>query len=118
MPPLTLAFRPLIRTFSEQNLIKPRYFRISSGRSHTHKVSAYADDLLFSLTNPHISNFLEEFDHYGALSNLKINYTKSEAMGVALPSSFLRHTLQLNFNFNWASSALKYLGTHIPPKLS
>lgn len=52
---------------------------------------------------------------YGALSNIKINYTKSEAMGVALSNS-VRRTMQLNFK--WMSSALKYLGTHIPPILA
>lgn len=68
-----------------------------------HKVSAYADDLLFSLSNPHFSllNLLEEFDRYGALSSLKVNLFKSEAMGVALHSP-TRHTLQLNLNFKWA----------------
>lgn len=37
------------------------------------KISAYADDVLFSLTNPTISlpNLLKEFDTYGTLSNLK-----------------------------------------------
>lgn len=80
------------------------------------KISAYADDLLFSLSNPHISlpNLIEELDRFGALSNLKINFAKSEAMGVALPPPLLR-TLQLNFNSKWTYSALKYLGTFIPP---
>lgn len=76
-----------------------------------YKVSAYADDLLFSMSNPHVSlpNLMKEVDCYGALSNLKINYTKSEGMGTALPPS-LRHTLQLNFNFKWVPYAMKYLG--------
>lgn len=38
-------------------------------------------------------------------------------MGVALPPP-LCHTLQLNFNFKWTSSALKYVGTHIHPNLA
>lgn len=56
-----------------------------------------------------LPNLMKEVDCYGALSNLKINYTKSEGMGTALPPS-LRHTLQLNFNFKWVPYAMKYLG--------
>lgn len=80
-----------------------------------HKVSAYADDLMFSLTNPSISlpNLLREFATYGALSNLKINFAKSEAMGVGIPENQLEH-LQSSFKFKWTTNALKYLGTLIP----
>lgn len=75
---------------------------------HKYKVSAYADDLPFSMPNPHVSlpNLMKEIECYGALSNLKINYTKSQAMGVALPFSVHR-TIQLNFNPKWMPSALK-----------
>lgn len=84
-----------------------------------HKVSTYVDDLLFFLTNPPVSrpNLLQELERYGALSNLKINYSKSEAMGVKMTSTQL-HYLQLNFKFNWTSTALKYLGTFIPSSLA
>lgn len=76
------------------------------------KVSAYADHLLFSLTNPTISlpNLMKEFDTYGAISNLKINFSKSEAMGVAVPTHSIL-TFQSNFHFKWTNLALKYLGT-------
>lgn len=60
---------------------------------------------------------MKEIDCYRALSNLKINYSKSEGMGIALPPP-LRRTLQLNFNFKWVSSVLKYLGTYIPSNLT
>lgn len=86
-----------------------------------YKVSAYADDLMFSLTNPTISlpNLLREFETYGKLSNLRINFSKSEAMGVGIPQPQLTH-LQASFNlkFKWTDTALKYLGKHIPPKFS
>lgn len=83
-----------------------------------HKVSAYADDLLFSLTNPSISlpNPLQEFDTYGMLSNLKINFYKSEAMGVGILPPLLQ-TRKHNFKLKWTNLALKYLGIYIPPKL-
>lgn len=68
------------------------------------KVSAYADDLLFSLTSPTISlpNLMKEFDIYGNISNLKINFSKSEAMGVAVPSYSIQ-TIQSNFHFKWTN---------------
>lgn len=51
-----------------------------------HKISAYADDMLFTMTNPTVSmpNLIREFDTYGALFNLKIYFAKSEAMGITL----------------------------------
>lgn len=50
------------------------------------KVSEYAENLLFSLTLPHISlpNLLKEFEAYGALSSLKINFQESKTMGLAI----------------------------------
>lgn len=83
------------------------------------KASAYANDLLFSLTNPSISlpNLLREFDLYGALSNLKISFTKSEDMGMEILQSLLQN-LRLSFKFKWMDLALKYLGTYVPACLS
>lgn len=53
-----------------------------------HKISAYVDDLLFSLTNPAISlpNLLCEFETYGKLLNLKIYFSQSGAMGFGASS--------------------------------
>lgn len=87
---------------------------------HTqHKVSAYADDMLFSLSNPRISlpNLLKEFSRYGALSYLKINLAKSEAMSVGIPLTQLT-SLQSSFKLKWTNKALKYLGTYIPQTFS
>lgn len=44
-----------------------------------HKISAYADNLLFSFSNPKISmpNLLKEFQRYGEISNFYINMQKS-----------------------------------------
>lgn len=69
---------------------------------------------MFSFTNPLVSlpNLLWEFATYGALSNLKINFSKSEAMGVGIPQTQLRH-LHSSFKLKW-TTALKYLGALIP----
>lgn len=88
--------------------------------NHTQcKVSAYADDLMFSLSNPtnSLPNLLREFTIYSALSYLKINFAKSEAMGVGIPPAQLTQ-LQSSFKLKWTSKALKYLGTYIPKTLS
>lgn len=82
-----------------------------------YKVSAYADDLMFSITNPTVSlpNLLWESTTYGALSNQKINLAKSEAMGVGIRTS------NPALNLKWTNTALKYLGRiyelNFPPLL-
>lgn len=50
-----------------------------------YKISAYADDMLYTLTNLIVSlpNLIQEMEIYGSLSNFKINFSKSKAMGVA-----------------------------------
>lgn len=54
-----------------------------------------------------LTNLMREIEGYRALSNFKINYAKSEAMGVVLPCS-VRSILHLNFKSIWTSTALKY----------
>lgn len=83
------------------------------------KVSAYADNMMFTLTKPVISlpNLLREFEIYGAMSNLKIYFTKSEAIGVGISQPQILQ-LQATFKLKWTDNALKYLGTAIPSKFS
>lgn len=77
------------------------------------------DPLLFSLVNPVISlpNLFKEFERYGALSNLKISFLKSEAMGINLPQPLLSQ-LQMNFKLKWNNSTLTYLDSVIPSHIS
>lgn len=58
------------------------------------QLAAYADDLLFFLTNPTatLPNLLNKFAHYGYISNMKINYTKSEALNISLSDRTLALT--------------------------
>lgn len=77
-----------------------------------YKISSDANDLFFMLTNPAIllSNFLKEFDIYRMLSNLKIYFSKSGAMAIALSPHTLP-TVHSNFRLKWTMTALNYLGT-------
>lgn len=79
--------------------------------SKIYKIAAYADDFLFFLTNPHISipNLGKDFQYYGYVSNMKINYKKSEALNFTfLPNSLV--LTRSTCSFKWETSALKYLG--------
>lgn len=77
-------------------------------------MSVYADDLLLYITNPVVTipNLIQEFGHFGILSNVKVNYDKSEALTIPLSSKTL--DLQRNFSFKWQKEAVKYQGTYIP----
>lgn len=57
-----------------------------------YKVAAYADDMLFSMTNPVISlpNLFKEIELYSTLSYFKINLSKSEALMVAVPKEMMK----------------------------
>lgn len=47
-----------------------------------HKLSVYADDILFYVVDPHVSlpNLIGELSAYGEVSNFQINYAKSEIL--------------------------------------
>lgn len=53
------------------------------------KTAAYADDLLFFLSNLlfALPNLLSELKTYKALSFLRINYHKSGALNISMPAS-------------------------------
>ena len=74
-----LSLEPFIRTVNAESAING--FRV---KDREYKVSAFVDDLLFFLVNPHttIPNLISKFTQFGYVSNLKINYAKSEAMNI------------------------------------
>lgn len=87
---------------------------------HKHcKVVAYADNILLFLTDPitTIHNLLKEFKLFNRLSNLQINFTKSTALNISLPSSTVS-LCQQNFPFRWESNAVTYLGIKLPTVLN
>uniref|UniRef100_A0A8C5Q4M0 Reverse transcriptase domain-containing protein n=1 Tax=Leptobrachium leishanense TaxID=445787 RepID=A0A8C5Q4M0_9ANUR len=81
------------------------------GGSGTHKVSAYADDMLFYVTNPLASlpEIVEEFSVYSKLSNLKLNLEKSEILSLNIPGKTER-ALQRKHPFHWCPKKMRYLG--------
>lgn len=81
-----------------------------------HKIAAYADDLLFFLTNPEVSipRLLQCIAQYEGLSNFSINDTKCEAMSILLSKECIAN-LQGVYRFKWVQSFLKYLGVKLTP---
>lgn len=83
-----------------------------------HRVSAFADDLLFIVTSPTttLPLLLEEFQTHGKLSNFCINLTKSEALNVSIAARAVS-ALNPAFPYRWSPSYIKSLGTLIPADL-
>lgn len=83
------------------------------------KVAAFADDILLTLQSPHITlpNLLKDINHFGILSNLKINYPKSHALNISLPPQVVTHC-QDSFPFQWKNTAITYLGIQITKQLT
>uniref|UniRef100_A0A803J808 Reverse transcriptase domain-containing protein n=1 Tax=Xenopus tropicalis TaxID=8364 RepID=A0A803J808_XENTR len=84
-------------------------------RGNHHETALYADDLLVYITQPLISlpALMQEFREYGEYSNFKINFGKSEALNVSLPT-LIQQSLQDHYPFKWSKDSIKYLGINIP----
>lgn len=78
------------------------------------KVAAYADDMLFFVSQPHISlpRLLKAFENFGTNSNFKINLQKSEAMNISLPNR-VTDLIRPNFSFMWSGDCITCLGAKI-----
>lgn len=65
-----LSLEPFICTVNKDDSVKG-----FSLHDRVYKTTAYADDLLFFVTKPHITlpNLMKAFAHYGFVCNLKIN---------------------------------------------
>uniref|UniRef100_A0A8C5MGZ6 Reverse transcriptase domain-containing protein n=1 Tax=Leptobrachium leishanense TaxID=445787 RepID=A0A8C5MGZ6_9ANUR len=107
-PPLlfALSLEPLlasIRTNTEIDGLQ--------GKVNCHKVSAYADDLMFLLTNPVTSLpvVIQELHNFGSLAGLAINEEKSEILNITM-TRMEQLTLKSQFTFRWCTDKLNYLG--------
>uniref|UniRef100_A0A8C5MP15 Reverse transcriptase domain-containing protein n=1 Tax=Leptobrachium leishanense TaxID=445787 RepID=A0A8C5MP15_9ANUR len=81
------------------------------GHTSEHKVSAYADDLLFLLSSlatslPAVVQTLEE---YGTLAAYCINRAKSEFLGISLDHSSISY-LRRSYSFRYCPDRMRYLG--------
>lgn len=76
-----------------------------------HKLAAFADDVLFYISNPRIimPNLLKTLKQYGDLSNFKINLIKSDILNINI-SKQEEQNLQKEFQFPWRKLELKELG--------
>lgn len=79
-----------------------------------HKLVAYADDILFFITNPRITlpNLMKCLKIYGEISNFKMNPSKSEILNINVQKQE-EQTYQKEFPFIWRKKELKYLGVKI-----
>ncbi|CAH2306955.1 Hypothetical predicted protein, partial [Pelobates cultripes] len=79
-----------------------------------HKVAAYADDLLFFVSQPRITLpcILSEIERFGRLSGFRLNLAKCEALNITTPAAEYE-ALGLLFPFRWCTEAMKYLGIWI-----
>uniref|UniRef100_A0A8C5QAX9 Reverse transcriptase domain-containing protein n=1 Tax=Leptobrachium leishanense TaxID=445787 RepID=A0A8C5QAX9_9ANUR len=84
------------------------------GRRQRHKIAAYADDLMFLLTDPLTSlpEVVRELQRYGEVAGLAINEEKSEILGISIQKEVAQQ-LQTQFRFKWCADKLKYLGIWI-----
>lgn len=87
--------------------------------STEYKIAAYADNLLFFIMNPESSlhTLFQVFAQSRKISNFSINYWKSEALNISLPSGG-HAILQCLFPFQWFSSTLRCLGIRLNPDLA
>uniref|UniRef100_A0A8C5LT99 Reverse transcriptase domain-containing protein n=1 Tax=Leptobrachium leishanense TaxID=445787 RepID=A0A8C5LT99_9ANUR len=88
------------------------------GVNRSHKVTAYADDLLFFLTDARqsLAAVVGAFETYGKLAGLKINMSKSEILNVSVPDGEAVG-IRDAFPFHWCDAKMKYLGTWLSPTL-
>lgn len=88
-------------------------------RQREYKLSLFADDILLTLTHPHISlpSLHTTLALFGDISGYKINSTKTEALPINISEDALS-TLQGNFNYRWCPKSLKYLGVYLTPSYS
>lgn len=84
-----------------------------------HKIAAYADDLIFFVSNPRVSlpNILSAVGIYGELSNFKVNCAKSAVLNITIPDLEAR-SMRTSFAFRWADKSIRYLGIDITSDLA
>uniref|UniRef100_A0A8K9UVS9 Reverse transcriptase domain-containing protein n=1 Tax=Oncorhynchus mykiss TaxID=8022 RepID=A0A8K9UVS9_ONCMY len=94
----------------------PSIMGVSAGGLQ-HKISLYADDVLFYISNPEKSLplILDTIAQYGKFSGYTINFNKSTAcpLNITLTSS-----MKTLCPFQWKTQGFQYLGIFITPDLN
>lgn len=95
-----LAIEPFLRKIRANLSIKG-----ITTKGEEQKLAAYADDLIFYVTSPVISlpSLMAELREYGEVSHYKVNYGKSETMGIQTNTPLL-HLITTQFDFRWTES--------------
>ena len=85
----------------------------------THKITMYADDVIFSLADPEISlpAVIEELTLFGAASGFQLNLEKSIILNLSVPPP-IRSQVQATLPIQWATQSIPYLGVSIASSLS
>lgn len=85
-------------------------------RHREYKLSLFVDDILLTLTHPHISlsSLHALLSQFSSLSGYKINTSKMEALPLHIPPEDLTY-LKSSYPYHWCISSLKYLGVQITP---
>uniref|UniRef100_A0A8C5PA41 Reverse transcriptase domain-containing protein n=1 Tax=Leptobrachium leishanense TaxID=445787 RepID=A0A8C5PA41_9ANUR len=86
------------------------------GQHSCHKISAYADDLLFLITDPSTSlpAITAVLDTYGEVSGYRINRDKSELLNITLDQTAIRR-IRHAYPFRYCAHQMKYLGVWLAP---
>lgn len=80
---------------------------------------AFADDLIFFLTDPLVSfpKLLQYLHEYGTLSFFQINLSKSSVLNIMVDSA-MTLSLRSSFSLRWVIDSIHYLGVNITSDLS
>lgn len=111
---VTFTFYPMLRTLSSCYPCSSRHLGGVPIYQREYKLSLFADDILLTLTPPHIfpPSLHALYTQFGSLSDYKINTSKMEALPLHIPSDVLA-TLRQTFPYRWCPHPLKYLGVQI-----
>lgn len=109
---LALFIEPLTQAIREDKDISG----VQTG-GEQHKICAYADDILLTLTDPNrsLSKLLALLKTFGSYSGYKLNLHKTQTLTFNyLPPENI-HKMS---KFKWKDTVIKYLGVNIPKDLS
>ena len=111
-----LVFAVAIETLAIAIRQNPNISGVQCG-DQTHKCALFADDILLFLTSPvtTLPNLCHILDDFSRISGLSVNFSKSQALNISLPSQIVLD-LKQSFNFSWNETSIQYLGIALAAK--